>query len=264
MVFSLALILAEALWLWKSRGSYHWAEAAASFGVAAGNIFFGAATGQLVLAAFSAVHGRALWEIDMGDWRAWLGGFFLLEFLYYWMHRWSHTIRWMWASHSVHHSANNFAFPAAIRLGWTSFISGAWLVFAPMAAIGFPPVMIAVLLAVNLKYQFFLHTELIGRLGPLEYVLNTPSHHRVHHGAARECLDRNFGGALIVFDRMFGTFTDERALSEPIRYGLTQPNHSLNPFVIAFAEWRAMLQDAASAKNARDAFGSIWRVRDDV
>ena len=262
LLLTLVLILSEAFWRRRTGRAYDWPDTAASFGVALGNILLGGLTGQLSGKVFSTLAELPPFQIETGDWRAWLAGCLLVEFLYYWMHRWSHTIRWMWASHSVHHSANSFTLPAAIRLGWTSFLSGAWLVFAPMALLGFPPDMILVLLAANLKYQFLLHTELIGRLGPLEWVFNTPSHHRVHHGANEQCLDRNYGGVLIIFDRLFGTFVDERTLVEPIRYGLTRPITSHNPVIIALREWADMARDFRKAKTARGAFTALWRVGD--
>lgn len=124
-----------------------------------------------------------------------------------------------------------------------------------MALMGFHPVLIATLLAVNLRYQYFLHTEAVGKLGVLEWVFNTPSHHRVHHGSNPAYLDTNFGGVLIVFDRLFGTFVEERA-DELVRYGLTKPVTSNNPFVIAFHEWANLWRDLKHVRSVRGA----WRV----
>ena len=110
----------------------------------------------------------------------------------------------MWATHAVHHSATKLNFTAAIRLGWTGNISGNFLFFLPLIFIGFHPFAVIGMLGVNLFYQFFIHTELVSRLGPLEWILNTPAHHRVHHASNPACLDKNYGGILIVFDRIFG------------------------------------------------------------
>ncbi|MBY0421837.1 MAG: sterol desaturase family protein, partial [Parvularculaceae bacterium] len=202
---------------------------------------------------YVALHAASPVKRDAADWRVWVAGFFAVEFAYYWMHRWSHTVRWLWTSHSVHHSAAEFTLPAAIRLGWTNVFSGAWLVFAPLMLLGFPPLVVVVLLAANLKYQFLLHTELVGKLGPLEWILNTPSYHRVHHASNPVYLDRNFGGVLIVFDRLFGTFAAERN-EEKIVYGLVEPLRSNNPFAIALHEWGRMGRDALRARDA----GEIW------
>jgi len=147
--------------------------------------------------------------------------------------------------------------PVALRLSWTAGVSGAWVFFLPLALIGFHPLVIGTLLIINLRYQFFLHTELVGRLGPLEWILNTPSHHRVHHGANPCYLDKNYGGVLIIFDRMFGTFAAERRDIE-IVYGLTSPLRSHNPFVIAFHEWINLVCDLRASSNLPDIFGALF------
>ena len=186
--------------------------------------------------SFAPVH----WPLT--DWRTWVVGFFAVEFAYYWFHRLSHRVRWMWASHAVHHTPEEMTFLSAIRLGWTNLLSGAWIVYLPLVLMGFDPRLVFGLLALDLRYQFFLHTEAVGRLGPLEWVLNTPAHHRVHHGANDAYLDKNYGGVVIIFDRLFGTFAVERA-DEPIRYGLVHPLTSKNPFTLALGEWRRLLTD---------------------
>jgi sterol desaturase/sphingolipid hydroxylase (fatty acid hydroxylase superfamily) len=151
----------------------------------------------------------------------------------------------------VHHSANNFNLSAAFRLGWTGWLSGNFLFFAPLCWLGFHPIAIAVSLGINLLYQFWIHTELIPKLGWLEWIFNTPSHHRVHHAANPEYIDRNYGGILIVFDRLFGTFTAEHS-GRPLIYGLTHPLRLHNPVKIAFHEWSRLLQDLKGAKTWRD------------
>ncbi|WP_374576183.1 sterol desaturase family protein [Phenylobacterium sp.] len=249
----LAAIALEIVWrLAFARRRYDGWAAAASFGVAAGNL----AAGAVSIAALGAIYA-ALWRIapvhwPVDDWRTWIAAFMAVEFAYYWQHRFSHTVRWMWATHSVHHSAEEFTLPAAIRLGWTSLISGAWLMFVPLILAGFNPLMVLGLMALDLHYQFFLHTEAVGRLGPLEWVLNTPRHHRVHHASNPSLLDKNFGGVVIVFDRLFGTFA-EAPDEEPLRYGLTHPVGSKNPFAIAFHEWGRLAADLRRARSPREA-----------
>jgi sterol desaturase/sphingolipid hydroxylase (fatty acid hydroxylase superfamily) len=169
-----------------------------------------------------------------------------VEFAYYWFHRLSHRVRWLWASHAVHHTPEEMTFLSAIRLGWTNLLSGGWIIYLPLVLIGFDPRLILGLLALDLRYQFFLHTEAIGRLGPLEWILNTPSHHRVHHGRNASYLDKNFGGMVIVFDRLFGTFAAETD-GEPIRYGLAHPMVSNNPVSLALGEWRRLFSDLSRA-----------------
>ena len=160
------------------------------------------------------------------------------DFFYYWFHRASHRVRWFWASHAVHHSTNEFNLSAAYRFGWTGRLAGAGVFYVPMIWLGFAPGPVFIAAGLGLLYQFWLHAEWIPKLGWLEYVLNTPSHHRVHHAANPEYLDRNYGGIFIVFDRLFGTFVSERD-DVPCRYGLVTPLHSNNPVIIAFHEWAA-------------------------
>ncbi len=169
---------------------------------------------------------------------------------YYWQHRASHRIHWMWATHAVHHSATKLNFTAAVRLGWTGNISGNFLFFLPLVWFGFHPFAVIGMLGVNLFYQFFIHTELVPRLGPLEWILNTPAHHRVHHASNPACLDKNYGGILIVFDRMFGSFA-EAPPHEALRYGLVHGTSSYNPVRIALGEWRNMFRDFARATTLR-------------
>lgn len=244
----LACIGAEAMWrLFVARRGYDGGAAAASLGVALGN----AVTGLISAAVLSAVYGAA-WTAapvrwPVADWRTWLAAFVLVEFVYYWFHRWSHTVRWLWATHAVHHSAEQMTLPAAVRLGWTNLISGGWLLYLPLVLAGFHPLVVLGLLTLDLRYQFFLHTEAIGKLGPLEWVLNTPSHHRVHHASNGPYLDRNFGGMVIVFDRLFGTFAEEQPDREPLRYGLVHPVDSRNPVRIAFHEWGRLFTAMRSA-----------------
>jgi len=257
LAFALALIALELVRRRRAGRGYDGRAALASAGVAAGQIISGALGAAIIVPALTALWLVAPVKWPLDDWRLWIAGFFAYELAYYWQHRLSHTVRWFWATHSVHHTANEFVLPAAFRLGWTAGISGVWLPIAPLALIGMPPLMILTLTVVNLRYQFLLHTEEIGRLGPLEWVLNTPSHHRVHHGSNPAYLDRNFGGVLIVFDRLFGTFAAERP-DEPVRYGLTTPVRSNNPFVIALQGWRDLWRDLRAARNAGEILHSLF------
>jgi sterol desaturase/sphingolipid hydroxylase (fatty acid hydroxylase superfamily) len=174
------------------------------------------------------------------------------DFSYYWFHRCSHRVRWFWATHAIHHSSNEFNLATSYRFGWTGRLSGVAIFYVPMIWLGFAPSPVFVAAGIGLLYQFWLHAEWIGKLGWLEYVLNTPSHHRVHHASNAEYLDRNYGGIFIVFDRMFGTFVAERD-DLPCRYGLVTPLRSNNPIVIAFHEWGALGRDLWRARS--------WRAR---
>jgi sterol desaturase/sphingolipid hydroxylase (fatty acid hydroxylase superfamily) len=239
-------VLAEIGWRLVNRRGYDRVEAAATLGVAAGNIVLGLLSSLVIGTIYFAVSKLAPIRWPLGDWRTWAVGFVLVEFVYYWFHRFSHRVRWMWASHQVHHSPRQLTFLSAIRLGWTNLLSGGWLFYVPVVLVGFDPRLILAILALDLHYQFFLHTEAVRRLGPLEWVLNTPSHHRVHHGRNAEYLDRNYGGMVIVFDRLFGTFAAERD-DEPVEYGLVHQPATRRPFALALGEWGRLFADMARA-----------------
>jgi sterol desaturase/sphingolipid hydroxylase (fatty acid hydroxylase superfamily) len=178
------------------------------------------------------------------------------EFCYHWFHRASHRVRWFWATHAVHHSSNQFNLAAAYRFGWTGGWSGTAIFYVPLVWFGFPPLAVFFMLTLNLLYQFWLHVDWVPRLGPLEWVLNTPSHHRVHHAANDEYLDANYGGVLILFDRLFGTFVAERA-DLPCRYGLVQPLLSNNPLHIGFHEWLHLGRDLVAARSWRERLSTV-------
>lgn len=193
--------------------------------------------------------------VDLGSgWVGWVAAIIGLDFVFYWHHRIEHENRLLWASHVNHHSSRHFNLSTALRQPWTPITS---LVFFPaLALVGVAPWMIMVSQGINLIYQYWVHTETISRLPRwFEAVLNTPSHHRVHHGANPEYLDKNYGGLLIVWDRLFGTFEPERAR---VVYGLTENISSHNPFVIAFHEYGALGRDLRRARSWRDRVRILW------
>lgn len=225
-------------------------ETAASVGVAVGDIAARVVTGGIAALPFLWLYEHRLFDIPLD--RPWtiLALFLGVEFCYYWFHRASHRVRWLWATHAVHHSATHFNLSAAIRLGWTGQLTGAFVFFLPLAWLGFPPLAIGGMIAAGLLYQFFLHTSLDVSLGPLEWVLNTPRHHRVHHASNQRCLDRNYGSTLIIWDRLFGTFATAPA-AEPLRFGLKGRQRTVNVFAIAFGEWLHLFRDVARTKGWR-------------
>ncbi len=201
------------------------------------------------LTRFAWMH--RVWTVPLGSAASIAVLFVGQELSYYWFHRCSHHLRFWWASHAVHHSTNELNLSAAVRFGWTGRLVGSSLFFVPLMWLGFAPGPVFITLNLNLLYQFFIHTTWIPKLGPLEWVLNTPSHHRVHHASNREYRDKNFGGVLIVFDRLFGTFAAERA-DVPCRYGLVVPLRSYNPVWIAFHEFVALGRDLWRARSWGD------------
>ncbi|MEO1160371.1 MAG: sterol desaturase family protein [Pseudomonadota bacterium] len=251
LLFLAGMVLAEALWLiWKRDSSYDWKAATASFGVAVGKRFIDAMTAGIAAAILFWLYSYRPFTLELNSPVNWVLLFVLFELAYYWHHRLAHEVRWLWATHSVHHTPEEMNLSVAVRLGWTGLLSGSFFFFAPLVLIGFHPVAVFGMLATSLFYQIWIHTELVQKLPrPIEWLLNTPSHHRVHHASNGDYLDKNYGGILIIWDRIFGTFASE---TEKPRYGLTVPVDSYNPVKIALWEWWRMLGDALSARSFRE------------
>jgi sterol desaturase/sphingolipid hydroxylase (fatty acid hydroxylase superfamily) len=184
---------------------------------------------------------------------AWITVFLLVDFGQYWMHRASHRVSILWACHLVHHSSEELNYTVALR---NSSLHGLflWVVPLPLAVAGVPWQAFAVCYGLNVAYQFWLHTRVIGRLGPLEWVLNTPSHHRVHHGRDPEYVDRNYGGVLIVWDRLFRTFAAERR--EP-RYGVAPAVSGSDPVWMNLWGFRQIAREAHRAGGLRGALAAL-------
>ncbi|XP_066279591.1 alkylglycerol monooxygenase-like [Branchiostoma lanceolatum] len=163
----------------------------------------------------------------------WWTAFIVMEFAYYWMHRMAHEVNILWAAHQVHHSSEDYNLTTALRQSALQIVGGFFFFYLPMAFL-VPPAAYSAHYQLNLLYQFWIHTELVTSLGPLEYILNTPSHHRVHHGRNPYCIDKNYGGTLIIFDRLFGTFAKEE---EKVVYGLTHPLNTWDPIWVQFCHY---------------------------
>ncbi|MBX3183086.1 MAG: sterol desaturase family protein [Polyangiaceae bacterium] len=230
-------------------------DTAASLTMGVGNLAISFSVKAVSFGLYVWVYQYRLLDIPLTGW--WVLPALLIaeDFLYYWFHRAHHEVRVLWAAHVNHHSSTHYNLSTALRQSWTTPITGP-VFWMPLALVGFHPSLVLVAQAISLLYQYWIHTEAIGRLGPLEWVLNTPSHHRVHHGRNPEYLDRNYGGILIIWDRLFGTFEPERA---PVDYGLTKNISTYNPVRIAFHEWFAVLRDAARAGSVRHAIGFLLR-----
>lgn len=249
---AIAFATLEAWLRLRSGRGYDRSALLGTLGVGAGQLVFNGIAGIGIGAIYMAAWAWSPLKAPLDEPWSWALLFVLSEFLYYWQHRMSHEVRWLWATHSVHHSAEELTFPAAFRLGWTGSISGLWLFFLPLPLLGWHPAAVAAVLAFNLRFQYFLHSELPPWLGPLEWVFNTPCAHRVHHASNPAYLDKNFGGVLIVFDRLFGTYARE-APDDPCRFGLTEPVRSNNPVAIAFHEWRRLWGAMCKARSPWDA-----------
>lgn len=187
------------------------------------------------------------------SWYWWVICFFANDITFYAYHRTSHEVNWFWLSHSVHHSSNKMNISTAFRQSWTTNISGHGFFWIWMAVIGFPPIMVLITLQVSLLYQYVLHTETVKRLPKwIEYLFNTPSHHRVHHGSNPEYLDKNHGGVLIIWDRIFGTYAEEN--TQPT-YGLSTPLISNNPVEVIFHPWNEFFIKLIHSKSLKEVVG---------
>lgn len=224
----------------------------ASLLMGVGSIF---TVGVLRLAAIGI--GVWLWQFrwfDLGPYWGFAAAMVAWDFTFYWQHRFGHEVRFGWASHVNHHSSQHYNLSTALRQEWSEF---SYLVMYPLwSLVGIHPVLIASAGAVNLIYQYWIHTEAIDKMPRwFEFVLNTPSHHRVHHGSNSEYLDKNYAGILILWDRMFGTFEPE---VERVRYGLTKNINSFRIRDIAFHEWRAMGRDLVAARGAKARWMTVF------
>ncbi|RIL04447.1 MAG: C-5 sterol desaturase [Proteobacteria bacterium] len=226
----------------------------ASLLMGVGNVAIAAAIGGATFAVYSWLYEHRLFEIGTSL-SAFALLFFAEDFTYYWWHRASHEVRFLWAAHENHHSSEYFNYSTALRQSYTTpFTVPLFYWWLPLA--GFHPLMMLNQVAISLIYQFWIHTELVDRMPRcFELVFNTPSHHRVHHGANLEYLDRNHGGILIVWDRLFGTFEPERAR---VVYGLTKNIRTYSPLRIAFHEWAAMIRDALRPAPLRTRLGYVF------
>jgi sterol desaturase/sphingolipid hydroxylase (fatty acid hydroxylase superfamily) len=262
----LVTMLIEWLWSRDKRGvapgpaggvvkGYARRDTLASLAMGVGNVAIAAVTKLGMLAMLTWVYEHRVATLP-DVWWTWVLLFFAEDLCYYAFHRTSHEVRMFWAAHVNHHSSQHYNLSTALRQSWTTPFTGPWF-WLPLAFVGFAPWMVLLQQAISLLYQYWIHTEAIDRLPrPIEYVFNTPSHHRVHHGANPEYLDRNHGGILIVWDRLFGTFEPERA---PVRFGLTTNLRSHHPVHVAFHEWRSLVNDARKADSLGHAVGFLLR-----
>lgn len=177
--------------------------------------------------------------------------FIAYDFVYYWLHRFGHTIRWMWAAHVIHHSSQHYNLSTALRQTWTAFLTPGFVISLPLVILGIHPMIIIFVTGLNLIYQFWFHTETIDKMPAwFEAIMNTPSHHRVHHATNPQYLDRNHAGVFIIWDKMFGTFEPESD-EKPI-YGLINNIGTFNPLKIATHEWVSIFKDWVKADNWAD------------
>jgi sterol desaturase/sphingolipid hydroxylase (fatty acid hydroxylase superfamily) len=253
-IFNLALIILEiTLDLFTSK-ERRWKDSFANISIfILGQLLEKTAFGAIGVICLMPFHWLSPFDISINAW-TWVLALLAADFTYYWMHRIEHEHRILWANHSVHHSSEDYNLTVSMRL---SIIESAieWIFLVPMILIGFAPFQAVVALIFVAQYQTWIHTERIVKLGWLDEIFNTPSVHRVHHGSNQKYLDKNYGGVLIVWDKMFGTFQREE---EKVVYGLTKNIHSNNPITINFIEYKNIWRDVKKCRTWKDRFRIIF------
>ena len=227
----------------RVSGQYEWKDAFTSMTMGLGNLITDILFGFISLAFLMWV-----WQFRFFDLGVSLPIILLAlvmqDFIYYWKHRASHRVRWFWSAHVVHHSSEHYNLSTALRQPWNGHFTGLVLLGTPLILLGFHPLLIGFVGSLNLLYQYWIHTESIRKFPRwIELIFNTPSHHRVHHSTHPTHLDKNYAGILIIWDRMFGTFVEERD-DEEMTYGLVKNIETFNPVRVAFAEWVSIFKDA--------------------
>ena len=238
----------------EQHAGYERKDTATSLTMGLGSVFIGAAWGIVVLLFYAGLYELTPLRMPKDEWWTYALLFLADDLAFYWYHRISHEVRVFWASHVVHHSSQHFNLSTALRQPWVPMTALPF--WAPLALAGFAPWMIFGMQSVSLIYQFFLHTERVGTLPrPIEFLFNTPSHHRVHHGSDDLYLDRNYAGILIIWDRLFGTFQGEE---HPVTYGLTTNLETHNPVKVATHECVEITRDVRAARTRRERLGYLF------
>ncbi|MDQ6786754.1 MAG: sterol desaturase family protein [Acidobacteriota bacterium] len=249
-IFALLIAIEAWLLLRENRENFDrkdtWTNIFIGFASVAWGALFGLVTGSFYLWIYEITP----FKMPMETVWAWAFLLFVDDFAYYWFHRISHEVRFFWNFHVVHHSSNQYNLSVAVRQSWFSGVAH-WIFYLPAALLGFPLWAFVTMHGLNLIYQFWIHTKLVGKLGFLEKILNTPSHHRVHHGVNDQYLDRNYAGIFIIWDKMFGTFTEE---TETPRYGIIKPLDGYNPLWINAHGWTETWQ---AMKTRQTLYGKI-------
>jgi sterol desaturase/sphingolipid hydroxylase (fatty acid hydroxylase superfamily) len=259
-IFNLVLIIFEITLDFFTSKERRWKDSLANIIIfILGQLLEKTVFGAIGIICLMPFHWLSPFEIPINGW-TWVLAFFAADFTYYWMHRTEHEHRILWANHSVHHSSEDYNLTVSMRL---SIIESAieWIFLIPMILIGFAPFQAVVALIFVAQYQTWVHTERIVKLGWLDEVFNTPSVHRVHHGSNRKYLDKNYGGVLIIWDKIFGTFQREE---EKVIYGLTRNIHSNIPITINFIEYKNIWKDVKKCRTWKDRFrivfgNLVWR-----
>jgi len=253
----LLLITAEVIYSTvNGLGLYKFRDTLAGLGLLIGNFMIGLLTKSSIFFLYIYLYQFKFITVNelLPTWAVWMVTFVMIDFVYYWYHRFSHRVRFMWAVHMNHHSSEEMNFTVSLRQAWFGPITKVPF-FIVMPLIGFDPIITALAGVTSTLWGVIGHTQWIRRLGVLEYILVTPSSHRVHHGSNECYIDKNYGNLLIVWDRLFGTFAEE---IEPVRFGIRENVKTFNPIKITFMFWQQMVSDFKNSKNQKERFLSFF------
>jgi sterol desaturase/sphingolipid hydroxylase (fatty acid hydroxylase superfamily) len=252
-VFGLLMLSEAIITALKGKEAYEWRDFGASMSQLLMNIGVKLGFDVVIIGLHIYLYQHRFFDLGHGPLQ-WLFTLVVLDFMFYWYHRASHRVRFLWCAHVVHHSSERMNFGTALRQSPTGPLTRA-LFYWPLPLLGFDPLVIASAGAIATIYGFWTHTEMVKKLwAPIEYLFVTPSHHRAHHGSNPEYIDTNYANLLIIWDRLFGTFAEEKA---PVRYGLINSINTYNPLKIAFAEWLSLARGTVRADSAQSAL-RLW------
>jgi sterol desaturase/sphingolipid hydroxylase (fatty acid hydroxylase superfamily) len=253
----LAMIFVEILISnWQQKNYYKTQDTLCTIGLLAGNIIVAFSIKGLILALHFYLYQYKIFELSgmLPLWLFWLLTFVVIDLVFYIYHRMSHRIRFLWAIHLSHHSSEEMNFAVSFRQAWFGPISKIPF-FMVLPLLGFDPTIIAAAGVISTLWGIVGHTQIIGKLGVLEWIFNTPSHHRVHHGSNEQYIDKNYGNLLIIWDRMFGTFEPEK---EKVKFGLVNNVNTFNPTKITFMAWSSMIEDINNKQSLGEALRIIF------
>lgn len=247
VLIGIELVAARAM----GRAVYRANDAVASLSLGVMSQLAGVFTKALTVGIYAVVVERvALFELSATSPWVWIAGLLLYDFCYYWLHRAGHEVNLLWAAHVVHHQSERYNLTTALRQTSSGALFG-WVFYLPMAVLGFPLEVFAVVAVIDLLYQFWIHTELVPKLGWFDRVFASPSNHRAHHAVNERYLDKNYGGLFILWDRLFGTYVEEDA-SDPVVYGTRAPLRSFNPLWANLEVYAALWRDTWRTQHWRD------------
>ena len=241
---------------WESKSFYKAGDTYCTSGLLFGNIIMGFVIKSSIVAFHFVLYEYRFFDLmsSMPIWLLWVLTFILIDLVFYIYHRLSHRVRFLWTVHMSHHSSEEMNFAVSFRQAWFGPISKIPF-FMVLPVLGLDPLMIAVAGVVSTLWGVVGHTQIIGKLGPLEWVFNTPSHHRVHHGSNPEYIDKNYGNLFIIWDRIFGTFEPE---NKPVEYGLVNNVNTFNPIKITFMGWEKLFKDIRNSESFKETIGLIF------